>query len=76
MSRPRHPKKELEAALRAAERSGWIVETKGKGRGHAWGRVWSPDGAVVIRLDGTPRNPGDVAQDIARAVRRLERSAS
>ena len=68
-------RKNFEAALRAAERSGWIVEMKPKGRGHAWGRVRSPDDSVAIRVDGTPRNPGDRARDIGRAVRRWEREA-
>ncbi|WMD23642.1 hypothetical protein RAS12_04440 [Achromobacter seleniivolatilans] len=39
MVRPLHPKKEIESALRQAERQGWRVK---QSIGHAWGRIYCP----------------------------------
>ena len=39
MSRDRHSKKEVEAALAYAESMGWRIE---KATGHAWGRLYCP----------------------------------
>jgi hypothetical protein len=73
MRRSRHPKKEIEAALKHAEDHGWVVEEKKRKRGHGWGRVLSPGGGIVIRIDHTPRSPGHQARVIRRAVYRLEK---
>ena len=74
MPRSRHPKKEIEAALQYAEQHGWAVTQKQPKTSHAWRRVTSPDKQVKIRVDGTPKNPGDRAKDIRRAVERYEKS--
>ncbi len=37
--RPKHPKKEVEKALRYAETHGWRVEVGGS---HAWGKIYCP----------------------------------
>lgn len=39
MARALHPKKDVESALRYAERNGWRVETGGA---HAWGKIYCP----------------------------------
>ncbi len=39
MARALHPKKDVENALRHAERNGWRVEVGGS---HAWGKIYCP----------------------------------
>ncbi|WP_280551654.1 hypothetical protein [Halomonas sp. 25-S5] len=39
MTRPRHSKKDIEAALVHAEAQGWRIEPAS---GHAWGRLYCP----------------------------------
>jgi hypothetical protein len=46
MSRPVHPKKEVEIALRHAEKFGWRVEVGGS---HASGRIYCPYNSVDCR---------------------------
>jgi hypothetical protein len=41
MPRPRHTNKEIEAAVRYAERRGWTC-TKAKARDHIWGTLRCP----------------------------------
>ncbi|MDQ3758294.1 MAG: hypothetical protein M3394_10645 [Actinomycetota bacterium] len=68
--RIRHPKKEVEQALRAAEARGWTVVLTP--RGHRWGEMRCPyDGAGRCRISiwSTPRNPGNHAHAIGRGVR-------
>ncbi len=68
-----HQKKDIRKALKYAEEHDWTVEEK-KSKGHAWGRVISPDGGVSIRVDKTPKNPGDRAKDIKNAVDQYEKN--
>lgn len=72
VARSRHPKKEIEVALTYAESRGWTVTARSRKKSHAWGRAVSPDGARKVRIDGTPRSPGNVAKQIRRAVDRHE----
>ena len=68
--RPRHPKKEIEAAVQDAEARGW---TWVKGRGHVWGILHCPRGArdgCRRSVYSTPRVPEAHANDIRRAVAR------
>jgi hypothetical protein len=39
MPRKKHPKSEIETALRYAESKGWRIEVSG---GHAWGKMYCP----------------------------------
>jgi hypothetical protein len=71
MPRRRHPKKEVEEALREAESVGWRVEATVPG--HRWGVMRCPE----ISRDGcqasiwsTPRNPGNHAKQLRRALTR------
>ncbi len=71
--RPRHPDKEIEAALAALERMGWSVhKVKGKSA-HSWGYVLCPAnakdacrGGVFCRMSvwSTPRNPRSHARSL------------
>jgi hypothetical protein len=73
MRRAKHPRKEVEQALRYAESQGWRVVVGGS---HAWGRMYCPynwancrHGEFCIRsIWSTPRNAGDHAQDLQRAI--------
>ncbi len=73
MSRDRHSKKEVEAALAYAESMGWRIE---KATGHAWGRLYCPFNNrqcrcgefCVISIWSTPKNPGNFAGQIRRVV--------
>lgn len=73
--RPRHPNKEIEAALRYAEGHGWVIE-KASGHAHKWGTMKCPTnskecwgGANCLKgIWGTPRCPEDHAKQIRSIV--------
>ena len=68
MSRPRHPNKHIEEAIRYAESVGWRVQVSG---GHAWGRLFCPQSSqqgCIISVWSTPRNPENHARHIWREV--------
>jgi hypothetical protein len=73
MRRAKHPRKEVEQALRYAESQGWRVVIGGS---HAWGRMYCPYNRANCRhgefcigsIWSTPRNAGDHAQDLQRAI--------
>ena len=74
-SRPKHPDKAIEAALRQLEARSWSVE-RSKGRSaHAWGFVLCPAnagaecrGGVFCRMSvwSTPRTPERHARNLLR----------
>ena len=68
MSRPRHPDKHLERAVRYAESQGWRVELS---EGPTWGHLLCPrstrDGCIV-GVYCTPVNPESGARRITRLV--------
>ena len=68
MSRPKHPNKEVEAAVADAESKGWVWRKMGH-----WGRLFCPhanrDGCQ-IGVSGTPKNPDNHAKQVLRAVAR------
>lgn len=66
MARPRHPNKEIEAAVAYAEALGWRVVPIS---GHAWDRLycrWAGRDGCMVSVWSTPRN----AENHARAIRR------
>ena len=73
MTRPSHPKKEIEAAIRHAEGEGCRVEVGG---GHAWGRIYCPYNDddcrcgefCIASVWSTPKNPGSHARALRRVV--------
>ena len=68
VARPAHPDKDIEAAVAEAEARGW----RWRRMGH-WCRMFCPhadrDGCQ-FGVNGTPRNGGDHARQILRAVDR------
>jgi hypothetical protein len=68
-SRPRHPNKEIEEAVREAERLGWTVRMSK--RGHIWGSLLcpehTPEGCTVF-VNSTPRDPYRHAAGIRRML--------
>lgn len=69
MARPRHPNKEIEAAVRHAEDLGWRVLTGGS---HNWGFLYCPHehrDECKIDVYSTPRNPEGHARKILRQIR-------
>lgn len=73
MRRARHPKKDVEEAIRYGEAKGWRVEV---GASHAWGRIYCPynDGECrcgefcITSIWSTPRSPGNHARQLRRVV--------
>ena len=73
MSRAAHAKKEVEDAIRYAERNGWRIEVGGS---HAWGRMYCPYNSLECRCGefcitsiwSTPKNPGNFARKLKRVV--------
>ncbi|HEV8716322.1 MAG TPA: hypothetical protein VGX03_26300 [Candidatus Binatia bacterium] len=70
MARPRHPDKDVEAAVKFAEANGWRYKPAG---GHAWGRLqcsWNQRGGCQMSVWSTPRNGGNHARQIWRRVKK------
>jgi hypothetical protein len=73
MPRARHPKKDVEEALRHVEEQGWRIEVGGS---HAWGKMYCPYNDAECRCGefciasiwSTPRNPGNHARQLKRVV--------
>jgi len=73
MTRRRHPKKEIEDAIRYAEQHNWRIEIGG---GHAWGKMYCPLNDQTCRcgefcitsINSTPRSPANHAKQIRRVV--------
>jgi hypothetical protein len=72
--RPRHPDKEIEAAIAHAEAHGWRVETSR--RGHAWGVMKCPNNdpecrcgdCCITSIWSTPKNAHAHARTLRRVV--------
>ncbi len=72
--RKKHPKSDVEDALKHAEANGWRVED---GRAH-WGIMYCPTNDAVCgcnefcktSINGTPRDPATHAKQIRRVVDR------
>ncbi len=57
-SRPRHPNKDIEAAIRYAERCRWRYKQTGNSA-HAWGRIYCPEKTpegCALSVWSTPKN--------------------
>ena len=68
MARPRHPSKEIEAAVREAEGRGWRVRVGGS---HAWGFLYCPEptrAGCRVAVYSTPRNPEAHANRLRRLL--------
>lgn len=74
MRRPRHPNKEIEAAVRYLEAQGWRYRAAG-GSAHCWGRLFCPHhdrSGCRISVWSTPKSPENHSAAIRRAVQRCE----
>ena len=70
MTRPRHPNKHIEKAVRYAESLDWHMELS---RGHAWGHLLCPErtrDGCIMPVYSTPRVPENHARQIRRYVDR------
>ena len=68
MARPRHPNKDIEAAVEYAENRGWRWR---KASDHAWGVLLCPleaRGGHRISVNSTPANPFNHARRIRQVV--------
>ena len=68
MARPRHPNKEIEAAVAYAESRGWVFVRKAS---HAWGRLRCARGqrdGCQLSVWSTPRDPQGHAEHIRRQI--------
>lgn len=61
-----HPSKEVREVLKRLDADGWTLRSEGH-----WGSLYCPcpDGCTVIRVGGTPKNPGQEARRIARKAK-------
>ena len=73
MTRRKHPKPEVEAAIQHAEAHGWTIE---EGGAHAWGKMYCPYNDETCRCGefciasiwSTPKNSGNHARQLKRVV--------
>lgn len=68
--RARHPKKDVEQALRFAEENGWQVRPTASG--HRWGEMTcglAGHDSCRVSIWSTPKNPGNHASRLRRKVR-------
>lgn len=78
MARPKHPKKEIEKALRFAEQHGWRLLVGGA---HAWGKLYCPYNDSDCRCGefcitcvwSTPRNTANHAKALRKVVEKCAR---
>jgi hypothetical protein len=71
-TRPRHPNKEIEAAVSHLESLGWIWKKAGTSA-HAWGRMLCAHhdrNGCQVSVWSTPRNPQKHAASLMRAGKR------
>lgn len=73
MARKKHPKKEIEEALKYSEKHGWRVEMS---NGHAWGKIYCPYNDndcrcgefCIANIWSIPINPVNHGKQIKRVV--------
>jgi hypothetical protein len=74
MIRPRHPDKDIEAAVAELEALGWAFKAAGRSA-HCWGRLRCPHhdrSGCQVSVWSTPRSPGNHAAALRRAASRCE----
>ena len=81
MARGVHPKKEVRKAINELRAAGWTIEVAVGGHSHRWGTATCPHqhpdssgGATrcVQGIRSTPRNGGNHAKELRRALRSCE----
>ena len=82
MARGVHPKKEVRKAIKELRAAGWTIEVAVGGHAHRWGTATCPhqhpDGSGGVTccarvIYGTPRNEGNHARELRRALRRCRK---
>ena len=77
--RAKHPKPDIEAAIKHAEAHGWKVKVGGS---HVWGQMLCPYNDMECRcgnfcrvsINSTPRNPATHAKQLRRVVDNCQRN--
>jgi hypothetical protein len=64
---PRHPSRDVADAVAFALAKGWTYSPRRK-QGHAWATLRCPAGEDTVAVWSSPRNPGNHAKQIRRAV--------
>jgi hypothetical protein len=64
-----HPKKEVRDAVGYAKDHGWDPQPGGS---HRWGILWCPAHIHFVTVWSTPKDPGNHAKAIRRAVDRCD----
>ena len=81
MARGVHPKKEVRKALKELRAAGWKIEVAVGGSAHRWGTATCPHqhpgdpggmSSCVHGIRSTPRNEGDHADRLLRALRKCQ----
>ena len=76
-----HPKKEVRKAIKELKAAGWTIDVAVGGHAHRWGTATCPDrhpdgsgglSRCVKRIHSTPRNEGNHAAELRRALRWCE----
>lgn len=70
--RPRHPNKEIEAAVAEIVESGWVWAALGKSA-HGWGKLMCPlhdKGGCIIFVYSTPKNAANHAHQIRKKAQK------
>ncbi len=68
--RPKHPNKDIEAALKYAEENDWRYQSSGKSS-HAWGKMLYPEKSregCRLSVWSTPKSPVNHARQIIKKV--------
>lgn len=76
VKRNRHPNKEIEEAIKYAEKYGWKFKESGDSS-HAWGKLFCPlhtREGHYMSIDSTPKNPSNYARLIFQRVNKCEHS--
>lgn len=71
--RPKHPNKDIEAAIRYAEDRGWDIRKSTGGSAHAWGMMYcrfAARGGHHRSIYSTPTSPWKHARDLMQEVDR------
>ena len=80
MARGIHPKKEVRRALKELRAAGWTIKIAAGRNAHGWGTATCPhqhpdgQGRCVRGIRSTPRNEGDHANRLRRALRKCQES--
>ncbi|WP_419849405.1 hypothetical protein [Candidatus Poriferisocius sp.] len=70
MTKGLHSKKEVRRAIAKLQQEGWSIVVASGGSSHTWGSALCPSGLCRVWIKGTPRNAGDHAKQLLRALKK------